>query len=55
MRPSRVAEELHRLVYDAERRRSMLEDYRMLKERLGGGGASEKAAESIWGHLKSRS
>ncbi|MFO8053985.1 MAG: lipid-A-disaccharide synthase [Bacteroidales bacterium] len=39
-----VAEELQRLINDENTRNTMLENYELLKEKLGGEGASERAA-----------
>ncbi|MDQ0783318.1 lipid-A-disaccharide synthase [Chryseobacterium sp. W4I1] len=41
-----LVEELHKII-EGEKRNQMLEDYRLLREKLGGKGASEKAAEVI--------
>lgn len=51
MNSRRMAEELNLLINDPESRRAMLEDYRLLRERLGGGGASLRTAEAIWQRL----
>lgn len=40
----KIAEELHQLIYDEPRRNEQLAGYDRVREKLGGGGASERAA-----------
>jgi lipid-A-disaccharide synthase len=45
--PARVAEEVARLFNDAEAAEAMAAEWREVKRRLGGGGASGRAADAI--------
>lgn len=47
-----VKKELDLILHNAKRQRRMLEDYEDLKDRMGGPGASEKAAEVIYNALR---
>jgi lipid-A-disaccharide synthase len=49
-----VAARVEALLDDAEARNRMVEDLRAVKARLGSGGAIERAAEAIVGHLQAR-
>ena len=49
--PDRLAEEADAILKDGPRRKNMLEDLKMVKERLGQGGASEKTAEVAIGMM----
>lgn len=48
MNPNSVAHELGRLLNDTAYRQRMIADLDLLRERLGGPGASEKAATAVW-------
>ncbi|MBN3034420.1 MAG: lipid-A-disaccharide synthase [Bacteroidales bacterium] len=52
MNAGNISRELHRLTGDEEYRKEMTEAFRSLKERLGGAGASGKAAAIIMKHLQ---
>lgn len=43
----RIKAEVDRLINDSEYRNQMTHNYQLLKEKLGGGGASEKVAQSL--------
>ncbi|MGO1816154.1 MAG: lipid-A-disaccharide synthase, partial [Sphingobacterium sp.] len=47
-----IAEELDRLVNDAAHRSSILENYDVLREKMGDPGASERTASLIFNYLK---
>lgn len=47
-----LTDELRRIISDNEKRRKILEDYKLLREKLGGSGASARTAEIIFGSLK---
>lgn len=49
-----IVKELELLLHNSKRQRKLLEDYEELKDRLGGAGASEKAAEAITEAMKTR-
>ena len=44
---TRIKAEVDRLINDSEYRNQMNGNYQLLKEKLGGGGASEKVAQSL--------
>lgn len=43
--------ELEKLLFDEERKKNIFDDYILLKQKLGGGGASKRLAELIYGYL----
>ncbi len=45
--PASIREELNRLVIGGAKRKQMLEEYKTMKQILGGGGASKKIAQSV--------
>ncbi|GAB5415953.1 MAG: lipid-A-disaccharide synthase [Crocinitomicaceae bacterium] len=45
--PNKIREELERLLHNEEYRSQLLSDYDSLEEKLGGGGASKKVAQSL--------
>lgn len=45
--PNKIREELNRLLHNEEYRKQLLSDYDALQEKLGGGGASKKVAQSL--------
>jgi len=45
--PSEVAAELRRLLDDEKYRAAMLDDYALIRESLGGSGASERVAAEV--------
>lgn len=45
--PASIREELNRLVIGGVKRKQMLEEYKTMKQILGGGGASKKIAQSV--------
>lgn len=45
--PATIKEELNKILIGGSKREQLLKDYKILKEQLGGGGASEKVAKSI--------
>lgn len=47
MNVKRLTEEMHKIVAGGEKRTQLIEDYEVLKEKLGKGGASQKTAELI--------
>lgn len=49
--PQQIAGELERLLHRSDYRSRMLQDYRRVREVLGGRGASEKVAEAMAGEL----
>ncbi len=49
--PKKLEVELRAILLDKERRAQLATDYASLREKLGGAGASEKAAEIIYGDL----
>jgi lipid-A-disaccharide synthase len=48
---AKLRKELERILHDGPERERMLEDLRMLREKLGGGGASQKVANAVWKSL----
>jgi lipid-A-disaccharide synthase len=48
---ARLRLELERILRESPERERMLEDLRMLREKLGGGGASQKVANAVWKSL----
>jgi len=46
-RPDKIRAELERLLHNTEYRNRLLKDYDLLEEKLGGGGASKKVAQSL--------
>ena len=54
MTEENIVKELELLLHNSKRQRKLLEDYEELKDRLGGAGASEKAAEVITEAMKTR-
>lgn len=52
MNVERLNEELSKILNEGEAREKMLSDYKELKVKLGGGGASQRVAESIVNDLK---
>lgn len=54
MTEENIVKELELLLHNSKRQRKLLEDYEELKDRLGGAGASEKAAEAITEAMKTR-
>lgn len=46
-----VKQELDKLLFDKENRNKVLKDYKILQEKLGGSGASERLAKSIYKKL----
>lgn len=51
--PKQIREELALVLRSGGKRERVLQDYAQLREKLGGGGASRKVAESLLGHLRS--
>jgi lipid-A-disaccharide synthase len=49
--PNKLGEELRRLLYDERFREAMKKNYQALKEKLGGAGASGRAAKEVWRFL----
>jgi lipid-A-disaccharide synthase len=49
----KLSEELEKLLFNPEKRAGQLRDFKELKQRLGGRGASRKAAELMTGYLRS--
>ncbi len=49
-----LSEELDKLIHDQSYRDTMIANYKILKEKLGGSGASKRAAEDIWGFLQGK-
>ena len=49
-----LVSELDKLLYDSTYRNEMKVNYKILKEKLGGAGASERAAKEIWEFLENR-
>ncbi len=45
--PNKIREELERLLHNEEYKNQLLSDYKTLEEKLGGGGASKKVAQSL--------
>lgn len=43
----KIREELERLLHDSDYRSGLISDYQSLREKLGGGGASKKVAQSL--------
>ena len=50
---SNLKEELDKLLYDDVYRKQMIENYKLIRIKLGGRGASQKAAELMYGYLLS--
>ena len=55
LNPARIKEELTRITLDETGRNRMLQDYESLKQKLGGTGASERAANLIWSDISGES
>lgn len=55
LNPARIKEELTRITLDEAGRNRMLQDYESLKQKLGGTGASERAANLIWSDISGES
>ncbi len=55
LNPKRIQEELTRITIDESGRSRMLQDYDSLKLKLGGTGASERAAKLIWSDISGES
>ncbi len=53
-RPESLANEILDILHDGERRSKMVEDLRLVRDRLGTGGASERAAASVLKILKEK-
>lgn len=51
--PKQIREELALVLKGGSKREKVLQDYAQLRDKLGGGGASQKVAESLLGHLRS--
>ncbi len=47
-----LKKELDKILFDNEHRNLMISNYKLLKQRLGGRGASQRAAELMYGYLK---
>jgi len=52
MNPKKVKEELDKVLFDKEYRLNMLDNYKILREVLGGTGASERVAQLIYSYLQ---
>jgi lipid-A-disaccharide synthase len=52
MNPGMVKEELNKILFDDDYRDKMLDDYKQLREVLGGTGASERVARLIYNYLQ---
>ncbi len=52
LNPDNLYNELKKLLFDAGYRNVMIENYKLLKEKLGGAGASMRAAKVVWEYLK---
>lgn len=50
-----ISNELNRLLNDTQHRENIIKDYKELKTKLGGVGASKRIAVSMYEHLKSKS
>ena len=54
MTPAALDAELHALLHDSTYRQRLLDGYRRMREILGPPGASQRAAEAIWGKVKDK-
>lgn len=52
MNQEKVKEELDKILFDDDYRNKMLDDYKQLREILGGTGASERVADLVYWYLK---
>ena len=50
--PTRISQELKTIVVGGDKRSEMLSSFKLLKEKLGGGGASKKVAQSLLKTIK---
>src|SRR5690606_20092461 len=50
--PMRISQELKTIVVGGDKRSEMLSSFKLLKEKLGGGGASKKVAQSLLKTIK---
>ena len=54
MTPAALDAELHALLHDSAYRQRLLDGYRRMREILGPPGASQRAAEAVWGKIKDK-
>ncbi|MCD4832827.1 MAG: lipid-A-disaccharide synthase [Bacteroidales bacterium] len=54
MNPEKVKEELDKILFDDDYRYKMLDEYKQLREVLGGTGASERVAKLIYDYLQAQ-